>query len=170
MSWTFTGKFRIEAVGHRLWRLALPLIYDDDEGRRWVAPRKFVFDGWSAPRFMWWLVAPLSGERDRAAAQHDFERQCFQLLGLDLADVDGYRFREAMKAVGMWGIKRYPKSWASRLQGIVSRPRGDGTHKDERRNAFVYDEFGHERISLRRWCQKYYDPDGRGYRKERQVI
>lgn len=67
----FLTELDVTPVGPQRWRLNTPLVCDTDYGRITV-PARFVTDGASVPRFLWFLYPPMDGDYDAAAVLHDF--------------------------------------------------------------------------------------------------
>jgi hypothetical protein len=73
----FIGKVRAEwdDDGRRM-RLLERFIYQDQNGRRWVAPENSTLDGATIPRWLWALIGgPYEGQYRNASVVHDVECQ-----------------------------------------------------------------------------------------------
>ena len=138
-------------LGRMLFKYSDPLDYVDVDGIRRRIPKGFACDKRSSPRWLWWLIPPSDGKTDHAWGIHDFERRCYRLMGVTLADVDGPRFEAAMKAVG---INKRGRRWHQafvRMQGLLTRPRGIGLHREEKYNLPVYCQERAEWMPLPKW-------------------
>lgn len=61
-----------QKIGHRLWRVTRPLIFELSCGERVTVPINFITDGASCPKILWSLCSPMSGPQVEAAVLHDF--------------------------------------------------------------------------------------------------
>ena len=159
----FLTELDTRAIGDRLWALKSPQSYVDRNGRLWVVPKGFVCDKRSGFWLTWMYAPPSIGQADRAWIQHDFERQCWALLGLRPDVIDSERFYHQIRAVGKSQRRARWHCRAVTLQRIVrGAGDGDGVHRDDDRNAPVYDETLRQWIPLLVWVRRHYRSDGHG--------
>jgi hypothetical protein len=89
-----------EGDGER-WTLMAPLIYVDENGRRFVVPTGTPTDFASIPR-AFWMLYPKSGKHNKAAVVHDW---LCQTKLVDSASAHAV-FKRALKACGVNRLNR----------------------------------------------------------------
>ncbi len=143
-------------IGPRIWRLKERVMYVDRRGRLFVVPWGFLYDKFSSPRGGWWFLPPSLGDKDRAAALHDFLWVTFDLIGLERRTINGWLWRDALQDVGFNRLQVRVIAAGPRFYGFVTRPKGDGTT----RTRYTADVEG---LPLRTWVERHYYDDGRGW-------
>lgn len=138
----FLSFLKSEAAGNLVWRLLehpeyadkypcpIALVYVDRDGKEWPIPADFLCDYYSGIRPIWWHTPPSTGQKDRAAALHDFMVRWRKRLGLSLMDCHRH-FRDAMLAVGARTARANTRYVTVVALNWMCAGAGYGRHSDE---------------------------------------
>lgn len=115
---TFLTELSVSPAGEQRWKLTQDLVCDTPFGIL-IVPKRFVTDGASVPRPVWWLYPPMDGDYDAAAVLHDWVYRNATKLKLNRAQADQL-LGEGMVATDTAARKRVAIYGAVRLGGWLA--------------------------------------------------
>lgn len=122
----FVGNPRPIGIGRYVWKTSDVTKFVSADGKEFVMPEDFIYDGCTAPWLVRWAFPPDDGLYGRAVALHDYLVRFRYKLGLSLADCHGY-FAEALRVCGVGSERAKAMYLAVYMFNWTIAPKGDGS-------------------------------------------